>query len=1481
MFYKNSLRKTMKKVLLVLALTAGIWATTGDISAPTINPDGMSIKLTVAGLDSGGTYANGWSLFKVPGANTGYIAVKRLGFDGTGAPTTLIDTVFLDTTLRKHYPNDAADSEVVSGGNTTITVALSSVVYLKDTIKYVKVASGWYTKTGVPNNAYAVTSATNNSTQAYPRVVGRWTSVDRQKISGATLNLKCAAYHISGRSSSPVRVVKFWAYDQHSDTATALVTAMTIDGAAGDAVPVQEYIGSLSTTALTQGDTVQCNFWAFPWYGDSAASLNTGDGVNAYQSGKYTKLVFVNDKAGTYGVTCACVDTVNGVNANGTAVDTGTYNSSTTPCFKDVGYAINAIKTYNNTNHSRNESGGSHVFLKTPFRFSVTAVTAQAPKTWITIEPNIGLAKYSVACVNQSGSKMTGMTHLKNITITSAATSVIDLENLLWVDNDSINASGLAPFYRFTDGYFTGNKIVNINAIPYSTSYGNVDLWRGNTFSLLSGTGPLTLRAECFVGNKSTVPAYPVLFSTWATGQTIPTQDDAVCSYNILTGNNSAFYTQGYGFSTTGNDSLIHGAAIVGNVFEKTAGASPVNQFGADHAINTFNNFLFWYNTSVGQRMNVGYNDHDAVVHNVTNISFKNNAIENRNVVPDNITHDGGPNGALCGNWQMLWGVNCEGNVYSSFALAPSFLGIITMDTSKSSTEGAVSFHWTTDASQNGAGTGNGNYFPLLTSNTLHRAANQLLPYDIIGAARHASGAAGAYEYPSFNLTMATTGGSGGATSPTIGVVAQDSNTAVAINQTAIPMGYRWWKWTRTATTPASPFKDSTQQSTYDTIRGSVTITAVDSIIHFHHTNANDGFGTYTPATGNHDTGAVFTLTASPAAGYRFWKWTRSNTNGIIADSTQPTTTMYLKGGCTVTLNDSIIHYVFTNVNDGHGTFTPTTGLKDTGTSFSIVATASQGYRFWKWARSGIQIVIADSSLSSTSAILNGAGTLTLNDTTVKYYLTMTNSSPAGTLVPSSENVDSGAVINLSFTAPSGYGFWKYTRSNTNVVFGAGANDSSHASATAYLKAAGTITVYDTAFGGVDTLYTLAGIGGSVSPLCAIVDSSNYLFYDTATAMGSYVFLKWTRNNTKAICADSTSRFGAWTMSGNDTVTANFLYVTPNYTVTIVNAAPGGTISPAAGTNSIDSGAVTSLSFTGPAGYRKWKITASNSAYVVFNADSSTFYPKNNVTLTWADTIIHWLATNAVTGSGIYTPATALHDSGAVFAIAATPAAHYAFTSWSVSGGAHVTSSTTASTTAWMTAAGTVTANFHSIQYTLTIAVSGPGTTTPPPGDVLLDTAIRQTIHGTPTSAWDTLAHWTGTTGVHFNPDSSACSLSASGTATCVFGMRAATTPTQISPAQGDTLKSKTKVFTWSAQATTDSAFILGLSTDSTTFTFDTVTTNSKSKTLSDSTKYFWKVKGGNPGGWSVYSTVLRFRTLAAASSGGGGRHGWGWWKWW
>jgi len=404
---------------------------------------------------------------------------------------------------------------------------------------------------------------------------------------------------------------------------------------------------------------------------------------------------------------------------------------------------------------------------------------------------------------------------------------------------------------------------------------------------------------------------------------------------------------------------------------------------------------------------------------------------------------------------------------------------------------------------------------------------------------------------------------------------------------------------------------------------------------------------------------------------------------------------------------------------------------------------------------------------------------------------------------------------------------------------------------------------------GTYTLYAYAGTGGTVRH-ASTADSLSHVFKDTADAATKYIFNAWTLRGTGTITSNLAA--GTFRLLGNDTADASFTYsyVTPTYTVTIVNdPTHPGTISPISGSG-LDSGAMTKFTFTHPAGYYLSGVVASGGAHL--NATADSFYLSANGTLTFSDTIGHYLMTNAAT-NGTFTPASGLQDSGATFTITATPAAHYAFTNWTVTGGAVVTSSTSILTMAYMTGTGTITANFHGIQYTLTMAASGPGTITPVPGAVLLDTAVRQTIHGTPTSAWDTLAHWTGTAGIHFSADSSACSLSTSGTATALFGMRAATVPTQTSPAQGDTLKSKTKVFTWSAQATTDSAFILGLSTDSTTFTFDTVTTNSKSKTLSDSTKYFWKVKGGNPGGWSAYSTVLRFRTAAPAS---GGFTGWG-----
>lgn len=138
--------------------------------------------------------------------------------------------------------------------------------------------------------------------------------------------------------------------------------------------------------------------------------------------------------------------------------------------------------------------------------------------------------------------------------------------------------------------------------------------------------------------------------------------------------------------------------------------------------------------------------------------------------------------------------------------------------------------------------------------------------------------------------------------------------------------------------------------------------------------------GTITPASGTAiDSGAMTKLTFTPPAGYRLSGWTASG--GAHLNAIQDS--FYLSANGTLTALDSIIHYTLTNANDGHGTFTPATGLQDSANNFSIVATSSAGYRFWKWTRSGINVYITDSTQTTTPAYLKANGTITLNDSII------------------------------------------------------------------------------------------------------------------------------------------------------------------------------------------------------------------------------------------------------------------------------------------------------------------------------------------------------------------------------------------------------------------------------------------------------------------------------------------------------------------
>lgn len=546
-----------------------------------------------------------------------------------------------------------------------------------------------------------------------------------------------------------------------------------------------------------------------------------------------------------------------------------------------------------------------------------------------------------------------------------------------------------------------------------------------------------------------------------------------------------------------------------------------------------------------------------------------------------------------------------------------------------------------------------------------------------------------------FNLTMAVTNAA--STTPAVGVTSEDSGAAVAIN-TVGGQGYRFQKWTRTASTPASTFGDSSLASTTITVKGAVTVTAVDTIIHYQFTNANDGHGTFTPVSALKDTAASFAIAGTAAVGYRFWKWTRSGVNVVITDSSAASTNAYLKAAGTITLNDSIIHYTLTMA--GNST-TPTVGahLEDTAAATSINETPASGYAFKSWHISGAAAHITDTTVKSNSVWLSGNATVTANDTLMPVI----------------------SLDSMRTNAMKDSGKWKDTLSFYGSYFGASQGSS-------------TISIEDSTPTVVSWTNTLIKIK---------IPNLDTGWIDTTIV-------------SDGVTADTL--INGFKILPTSTV--------PTYTVTIVNAAHAATISPTAGAHSIDSGAVTNLTFSGPAGYRKSGIAASNSAYVVFNSDSSTFYPKHDVTLTWSDTIIHFTLTMAGT-HGTTTPSIGAHlvDTNVATAIDNTPNTGYRFQTWS---GAGVTfgSATTKSTTAAIGSNATATATDTIIHFTVTMVnATHAGTISPTAGDHLEDTAASTVLTFVGPAGYR-LSGWTSTGGVHFDADSTHFYLTSDGAIT-------------------------------------------------------------------------------------------------------------------
>ena len=361
----------------------------GDILSVDIHADGWYADIKIEGLGTGGTYNFNLGVNNNPLTSRVIFNFTSEGYTDAGVLSTISRTVYGTNYKRQAYPNEALADETVSGSDVIVRVALHEWIFSGCTVITAEIEAGFYTESGTPNNAASGFAVTNNSTQAYQKCVGNWSWPGYTRITGSSFTLRAVCFHRSGSLKRPVRVVKFTATDQHANSVDMFVTEPEIDASIPDQRDVIEYIATIPTTSLVQGDVIDCNFTAYPWVGDAASLLYTGDGVNSQPTPLYAPIHLLNDKNNTYGVTIAVVNSSTGNDATGAVVDESSFNPGSPPNkFLTIAKASDAIAAYNNTNHGRNDNGAGIIYLEAGNHAWVGAASSTTtPATWVTVMP--------------------------------------------------------------------------------------------------------------------------------------------------------------------------------------------------------------------------------------------------------------------------------------------------------------------------------------------------------------------------------------------------------------------------------------------------------------------------------------------------------------------------------------------------------------------------------------------------------------------------------------------------------------------------------------------------------------------------------------------------------------------------------------------------------------------------------------------------------------------------------------------------------------------------------------------------------------------------------------------------------------------------------------------------------------------------------------------------------------------------------------
>ncbi len=402
---------------------------------------------------------------------------------------------------------------------------------------------------------------------------------------------------------------------------------------------------------------------------------------------------------------------------------------------------------------------------------------------------------------------------------------------------------------------------------------------------------------------------------------------------------------------------------------------------------------------------------------------------------------------------------------------------------------------------------------------------------------------------------------------------------------------------------------------------------------------------------------STVTVTASPASGYTFLRWTENGSQASPNASYTFTATASRNLVAVFQQNAPSSYTISANPSPANGGSVAGYGSYFPNATVSLIALPATGYSFTNWTENGS--VVSPTASYSFPAIANRSLTANFTQTTAQSYAISVSASPSngGTAIGNGTYV-ANSTATVTAQAAAGYTFVRWTENGTTV-----STSSSYG-----FPVTGTRSLVAVFSQNAATSYSIsAGAnpsnGGTVSGAGSYTSGSSVTV--SATPSSGYTFTSWTENG--GVVSQSANY--SFTVSASRSLTANFAQTAVQSHSISVSASPskGGTVNgggsyPVNGSITVTAQAASGYSFS------RW--TENGSQVSTNTAYSFTVTGPRNLVAVFTQNVVqtYTIGVSASPSSGGTAIGGGSFSLNTTISVIATPASGYVFSKWTENG---------------------------------------------------------------------------------------------------------------------------------------------------------------------------------------------------------------------